>query len=37
MHHNFCRIHQTFRVTSAMEAGVTNHVWNLEEIIALLD
>jgi hypothetical protein len=37
MHYNFCRIHQTFRVTPAMEAGVTDHVWNLEEIIALLD
>lgn len=36
MHYNFCRIHQTLRVTPAMEAGVTDHVWSLEEIIALL-
>jgi len=37
MHYNFCRIHQSLRVTPAMEAGVADHVWTLEEIIALLD
>jgi IS1 family transposase len=37
MHYNFCRIHQTLRVTPAMEAGVADHVWSLEEIAALLD
>jgi hypothetical protein len=37
MHYNFCRVHQTLRVTPAMEAGIADHVWNLEEIIALLD
>ena len=26
MYYNFCRIHQTLRVTPAMEAGITNHV-----------
>lgn len=36
MYYNFCRIHQTLRVTPAMEAGVTDHVWDLREIIALL-
>ena len=36
MHYNFCRIHQTLRVTPAMEAGVTDHVWSLDEVIALL-
>ena len=36
MHYNFCRIHQTLRVTPAMEAGVADHVWSLEEIIASL-
>jgi hypothetical protein len=36
MFYNFARIHQTLRVTPAMEAGVTDHVWSLEEIIALL-
>jgi hypothetical protein len=37
MHYNFCRIHQSLRVTPAMEAGVSDHVWDLEEVIALLD
>ena len=37
MHYNFARIHQTLRVTPAMEAGVAGHVWSLEEIAALLD
>jgi hypothetical protein len=37
MHYNFCRIHQSLRVTPAMEAGLTDHVWELEEIISLLD
>jgi hypothetical protein len=36
MHYNFCRIHQTLRVTPAMEAGVSDHVWSLDEVIALL-
>jgi IS1 family transposase len=36
MNYNFCRIHQTLRVTPAMEAGITDHVWNLEEIAGLL-
>jgi IS1 family transposase len=37
MHYNFCRIHQTLRVTPAMEAGVSDHVWSLEEVVGLLD
>lgn len=37
MYYNFGRIHQTLRVTPAMEAGVTNHVWSIDEIVALLD
>jgi IS1 family transposase len=36
MHYNFCRIHTTLRVTPAMEAGLTDHVWTLEEIVALI-
>ena len=31
-HYNFCRIHKTLRVTPAMEAGLTNHVWTLEDL-----
>jgi IS1 family transposase len=37
MYYNFCRIHKSLRVTPAMEAGVSNHVWSVEEIAALLD
>jgi len=33
----FARIHQTLRVTPAMEAGLADHVWTIEEILALLD
>jgi hypothetical protein len=36
MYYNFARVHQTLRVTPAMEAGVVNHVWTVEEIVALL-
>lgn len=35
MYYNFGRIHQTLRVTPAMEAGLSNHVWSMEEIAAL--
>jgi hypothetical protein len=37
MNYNFCRVHQTLRVTPAMEAGLTNHVWDIEELAALLE
>jgi len=37
MYYNFGRIHQTLRVTPAMEAGLTDHVWSLEEIVALAE
>jgi IS1 family transposase len=36
MHFNFCRIHKTLRVTPAMEAGLTDHVWSLEELLCVL-
>lgn len=36
MYYNFCRIHQTLRVTPAQEAGLSSHVWGIEELIALL-
>jgi IS1 family transposase len=34
--YNFCRVHQTLRVTPAMEAGITDHVWSVEELVDLL-
>lgn len=37
MYYNFGRIHQTLRVTPAMESGITDHVWSLEEIVNLID
>jgi hypothetical protein len=37
MHYNFCRVHQTLRVTPAMEAGISSHVWSIAEIVGLLD
>jgi IS1 family transposase len=36
MYYNFCRVHQTLRVTPAMEAGISNHVWSIEELCSLL-
>jgi hypothetical protein len=36
MFYNFCRVHQTLRVTPAMEAGIAEHVWEVEETVALL-
>ena len=37
MYYNFGRVHQTMRVTPAMEAGFSDHVWSIAEIVALLD
>jgi IS1 family transposase len=37
MHYNFCRVHQTLRVTPAMEAGIADHVWEIEELVALVE
>jgi hypothetical protein len=36
MHYNFCRVHQPLRVTPAMEAGLSSHVCDVAEIVALL-
>ncbi len=36
MYYNFGLVHQTLRVTPAMEAGLADHVWAIEEIVALL-
>lgn len=34
--YNYCRVHSTLRVTPAMEAGLTDHVWELDELLASL-
>jgi hypothetical protein len=36
-YYNFCRVHQTLRVTPAMEAGLADHIWSLEELVGLLE
>jgi hypothetical protein len=37
MHYNFARVHQILRVTPAMEAGISDHIWSLEEIVKLIN
>jgi len=36
LYYNFCRVHSTLRVTPAMEAEISDHVWTIEELCALL-
>lgn len=36
MNYNFCRIHKTLRVTPAMAAGVTDRVWDMYDVAALI-
>ena len=36
LYYNFCRVHKTLRVTPAMEAGLADHIWTLEELCSLL-
>jgi len=33
-YYNFCRVHQSLRITPAMAAGIADHVWSIEEILA---
>jgi len=33
-YYNFCRIHKTQRITPAMEANLTDHVWDIAELLA---
>lgn len=37
MYYNFCRIHQTLKVTPAMEAGVTDRLWEVSDIVRLVE
>ena len=37
MYYNFCRVHLTLRVTPAMEAGLSDHIWGIDELVSLLD
>jgi IS1 family transposase/transposase-like protein len=33
--YNFCRVHRTLRVTPAMENGLTDHIWGIEELLMI--
>lgn len=37
MHYNFCRIHKSLRVTPAMAAGVTDRLWTVADIVAIIE
>lgn len=37
MFYNFCRVHKSLRITPAMAAGVSDHVWSFEEVAALVE
>ena len=37
MHYNFCRIHKSLRVTPAMEAGIADHVWEISEMVEMIN
>lgn len=37
VYYNYCRIHQTIKTTPAMEAGLTDRLWKIGALIALLD
>ena len=37
VYYNFVRIHQTLRVTPAMAAGVTKHLWEMSDLVAIVD
>jgi hypothetical protein len=37
MFYNFCRVHKTLRVTPAMEPCISDHVWEIEELVMLME
>ncbi len=37
MHYNFVRIHQTLKVTPVMAAGVTSKLWEVSDLVAILE
>ena len=37
LHYNFCRIQKTLRVTRAMEAGVTDRLWEIGDIVDMVE
>jgi len=37
MYYNFVRIHKTLRISPAMQVGLTNHLWSIEDLVNLID
>lgn len=37
MRYNFVRIHKTLRVTPAMAAGLTDNLWEISDVVAMLE
>ncbi len=37
IHYNFVRIHKTLKVTPAMAAGISNTLWSMNDVVALID
>ncbi len=37
MHYNFCRIHSTLRCTPAMKAGITSHLWEVVDLVRMIE
>lgn len=36
LHYNFARVHQTLKTSPAVKAGIADHVWSVEEMVALI-
>ena len=37
MHYNFVRIHQTLKITPAMAAGITDKLWEMSDMVKVLE
>lgn len=37
MYYNFVKVHQTLKVTPAMEAGLTDRLWDISDLVAIID
>ena len=37
MHYNFCRQHKSLRVTPAMQAGIADYIWSMEDVLNMVE
>ena len=37
MYYNFCKVHSSLRVTPAMESGLSDHVWDVAELLTIME